>query len=261
VTSSAREGNLSLPNCVGALPCFAENCLAVRKLFPIGIAIAALVVHSCAAFASNKIPLPQPRPIQAFASTPDALDSKTPASPSACQTSIIEHIAIAPIVNPIQEPGGCGGEDLVRLESIILQNGARVPVKPAAIVRCPLAKALADWIRDDMAALVARVGVLREIDIAGSYECRDRNRVSGERLSEHARANAIDVVGVSLRSAGSISFTDRLAVRDLREKHASRPVPDSLRSLGRDQMATTKTTSILICWSARVVTESASGTY
>ena len=218
MTSSAREGNLSLPNCVGALPCFAENCLAVRKLFPIGIAIAALIVQSCAAFASNKKPLPQPRPIEAFSSTPDALDKKTSASPSACQTSITEHIAIAPIVPTIQEPGGCGGEDLVRLESIILQNGARVPMRPAAIVRCALAKALADWIRDDMAALVAHVGVLREIDIAGSYECRDRNRVSGERLSEHARANAIDVVGVSLRSTGSISFTDRLAARDLREK-------------------------------------------
>ena len=62
------------------------------------------------------MPLPRPRPIEAFASTPDALDKKTPASPSACQTSITEQIAIAPIVPPIQELGGCGGEDLVRLE-------------------------------------------------------------------------------------------------------------------------------------------------
>ena len=58
----------------------------------------------------------------------------------------------------------------------------------------------------------------REIDIAGSYECRDRNRVSGERLSEHARANAIDVVGFGLRSGKSVLFTDRLAARDLQEK-------------------------------------------
>ena len=206
-------------NRLGAIPSLSKGRLGFRKTLPGGIAIVVIVVlQSCSSFASNKIPLPRPRPIEAFASTPDAPDKMTPASPSACQTSIAEHIAIAPTVPPIQEPGGCGGEDLVRLESIILQNGARVPVKPAAIVRCPLAKALADWIRDDMAALVARVGVLREIDIAGSYECRDRNRVSGERLSEHARANAIDVVGVSLRSAGSISFTDRLAARDLREK-------------------------------------------
>jgi len=211
---------LRIFNCLRALPCFAKGWLAARKGLSGGIAIAVLVVQSCFAFASNKIPLPTPRPMEASASTPQAPDKTTPETSnlSACQISLTQHIAIAPIAPPIQETGGCGGDDLVRLETIILQNGARVSLRPAALVRCPLAKALADWIRDDMAALVANVGVLREIDIAGSYECRDRNRVSGERLSEHARANAIDVVGVSLRSAGSISFTDRLAARELREK-------------------------------------------
>jgi hypothetical protein len=147
----------------------------------------------------------------------DKKTSETP-NPSACQIALTEHLAIAPIVPPIEGPGGCGGDDLVRLESIILQNGARVPLRPAAVVRCPLAKAIADWVRDDVAPLALDVGVLRQLDIAGSYECRDRNRVSGEKLSEHARANAIDVVGISLRSARSISFTDRLAAQDLREK-------------------------------------------
>ena len=178
---------------------------------------------------------------------------------SACQLALIEHIAIAPIVPPIQEPGGCGGDDLVRLESIILQNGARVPLRPAAVVRCPLAKAIADWVRDDVALLVD-VGMLREIDIAGSYECRDRNRVSGEKLSEHARANAIDVVGISLRSGGSLSFTDRSLRGSCVKKHASRHAADSPPFLGRDRMVIMKITSILICWSARVVTGSANGT-
>jgi hypothetical protein len=199
---------------------FVASILAAqgRKMLPRRIAIAVLVVQSCSAFASNKIPLPQPRPIEASPSALHAPDKQTPETPSACQISLADHIAIAPATPSIREPGGCGGEDLVRLESIILKNGARVPLKPAAVVRCPLAKALADWIRDDIAALVANGRVLREIDVAGSYECRDRNRVSGERLSEHARANAIDVIGVNLRSAGSVSFTDRLAARDLREK-------------------------------------------
>lgn len=207
-------------NRLGAPLNISKGWFSVGKKLAGGIAVVVLVVQSCSAFDSNKIPLPIPRPKEALARTPLAPDQKSPeiSSPSACQASIAEHIAIAPIVPPIQDSGGCGGEDLVRLESIILQNGARVPIRPAAIVRCPLAKVLADWIRDDMTALVAHVGVLREIDIAGSYECRDRNRVSGERLSEHARANAIDLIGVSLRNAGSISFTDRRAARDLREK-------------------------------------------
>lgn len=188
----------------------------VRKMLPGGMAIAFLFVQSCSALASNKIPLPRPRPIEVSPSTPP--DKGIPEVPSACQISLADHIAIAPIMPTIREPGGCGGEDLVRLEAIILQNGSRVSLKPAAVVRCPLAKAIAEWVRDDIAALAANVGVLREINIAGSYECRDRNRASGERLSEHARANAIDVVGISLRSAGPLLFTDRLASRDLREK-------------------------------------------
>ena len=213
-----QERDVSVPLGLGMRSCLAK---ARRGGSHLGrIAVTLFVVQSCSAFASNKIPLPQSRPMEAPASarhsTTDKKMSESSTS-SACQLALIEHIAIAPIVPPIQEPGGCGGDDLVRLESIILQNGARVPLRPAAIVRCPLAKAIADWVRDDVALLVD-VGMIREIDIAGSYECRDRNRVSGERLSEHARANAIDVVGISLRSGVSLSFTDRRTWRELREK-------------------------------------------
>jgi hypothetical protein len=183
------------------------------------IVLVVLVVQSCSAFASNKTPLPRPRPTDAPIGLPTAPDKKMSKSPdpSACRISLTEHIAIAPTVPPIEEPRGCGGDDLVRLESVILPNGARVPLRPPAVVRCPLAKAIADWVRDDIALMTVKGGMLREIKIAGSYECRDRNRVSGEKMSEHARANAIDVIGISLGSAGSISFTDKVAARDLRE--------------------------------------------
>jgi hypothetical protein len=204
-------------NWLAQLPCFAQEWLPVRKMLPGVVTIAMLVVPSCSAFASNKIPLPRPRPIVVFPSMPHTPEKNAPESPSACQISLAD-IAVAPIIPSIREPGGCGADDLVRLESVLLQNGARVPLKSAAVVRCPLAKAIAEWVREDIAALAANVGVLREIDIAGSYECRDRNRVSGERLSEHARANAIDVVGISLRSGVSLSFTDRRTWRELREK-------------------------------------------
>jgi hypothetical protein len=77
--------------------------------------MAVLVIQSFSAFASNKIPLPKPRPMEAPASTPYAPDKKTPETSnlSASQISLTEHIAIAPVVPPIQEPAGCGGEDLV----------------------------------------------------------------------------------------------------------------------------------------------------
>ena len=58
----------------------------------------------------------------------------------------------------IQGPGGCGGEDLVRLEAIVLPDKRKVAVKPAAILRCTMASAIADWIRTDIVPLAASLG-------------------------------------------------------------------------------------------------------
>src|SRR4029078_1752633 len=63
---------LRIFNCLRALPCFAKGWPAARKGLSGGIAIAVLVVHWCFAFASNKIPLPTPRSMEASASTPQA---------------------------------------------------------------------------------------------------------------------------------------------------------------------------------------------
>ncbi|MFG3757346.1 extensin family protein, partial [Klebsiella pneumoniae] len=83
-------------------------------------------------------------------------------------------------------PGACGGEDLVRLEAVVLGGGRRVAVKPAAILRCPMARAIADWVRGDIAPLAERLGTMAsEIDNFDSFECRGRNRVAGAKLSEH----------------------------------------------------------------------------
>ncbi len=52
-----------------------------------------------------------------------------------------EEIAIAPSIPDIKAPARCGGDDLVRLEAIVLPDKRQVPVKPAAILRCPMATA------------------------------------------------------------------------------------------------------------------------
>ena len=76
--------------------------------------------------------------------------------PSACRLALTDTIAIAPSIPDIHGAGGCGGEDLVRLEAIVLPDKRQVSVKPAAILRCKMASALADWIRTDIAPLAAR---------------------------------------------------------------------------------------------------------
>ena len=180
------------------------------------------------------VPLPKPRPAEAPAAPPEqATEPKqtgregekageqaapAPPAPSACRLALSDEIAVAPSIPDIHGPGACGGEDLVRLEAVVLPDNRRVALKPAAILRCTMASAIADWIRTDMTELASRLGtVVRDLDNFDSFECRGRNRVAGAQLSEHARANAIDVRGLKFGNGQSISLTDRTVPRELRE--------------------------------------------
>jgi hypothetical protein len=81
-----------------------------------------------------------------------------------------------------------------------------------------MATAIADWIRTDMAPLAASLGsTISDLDNFDSFECRGRNRVAGARLSEHGRANAIDIRAIKLANGRSISLTDRNVPRETRE--------------------------------------------
>jgi hypothetical protein len=179
------------------------------------------------------VPLPRPRPADAPAAAPETPAAEkrtpgpsdkppgpaaTPAPPSACRLALTEAIAIAPSIPDIHGPGGCGGADLVRLEAVVLPDRRQVSVKPAAVLRCTMASAVADWIRTDMAPLEGRLGSsISGLDNFDSFECRGRNRVVGAALSEHGRANALDVRSLKLANGQSIGLTDRTVPRDLRE--------------------------------------------
>jgi hypothetical protein len=138
--------------------------------------------------------------------------------PSACRMALTEAVAIAPSIPDIHGPGGCGGEDLVRLEAVVLPDHHRVAVSPPAILRCRMASAIAAWVRIDIAPLARSLGsVVNELDNFDSFECRSRNRVAGAGLSEHGLANALDIRSLKLANGRTISLTDRTVPRDLRE--------------------------------------------
>lgn len=185
----------------------------------------------------GKIPLPKPRPEEAPKASdeaapetegkPDKPGGTKPAEaapppekqPSACRLALTEEIAVAPSIPDIRGPGACGGEDLVRLEAIVLPDKRKVAVKPAAILRCTMASAVADWIRKDMVPLAASLGsTISDLDNFDSFECRGRNRVVGAMLSEHGKANALDVRAIKLANGQSIGLTDRSMPRDVRER-------------------------------------------
>ena len=172
-----------------------------------------------AAIGSEKpVAAPQP-PAEAEKPAEQALPAPSPQPmPSACRLALTDQIAIAPSIPDIHGPGECGGEDLVLLEAVVLPDQRQVAVKPAAILRCTMASAIADWIRTDMAPLALSLGsVISDLDNFDSFECRGRNRVAGARLSEHGRANALDVRALKLANGRSISLTDRAVPRELRE--------------------------------------------
>jgi hypothetical protein len=182
-----------------------------------------------------RVPLPKPRPAEAekqvepaepekpaLANAPPAAAEKPPApaapQPSACRQALTEEIAIAPSIPDIHGSGGCGGDDLVRLEAIVLPDKRRVSVNPPATLRCAMASEIADWVRTDIVPLAAQLGSEPSaLDILGSYECRGFNRVPGAPLSEHGRANALDVGAIKLANGQSIVLTDRTVARELRE--------------------------------------------
>jgi hypothetical protein len=101
---------------------------------------------------------------------------------------------------------------------VVLPDKHLVAVKPAAILRCAMATAIADWVRTDIAPLAAGLGsIVTDLDNFDSFECRGRNRVAGAPLSEHGRANALDVRSFKLANGQAISLTDRAVSRELRE--------------------------------------------
>jgi len=189
-----------------------------------------LMIGALTAQASAKIPMPKPRPAEAPAAEQQTpADEKAPAKPeaaeirepeiSACRRALTDDIAVAPSIPPIKGPGGCGGEDLVRLEAVVISPTQRVALKPAAILRCTMATAIADWIRTDMVPLAKSLGTtVSELDNFDSFECRGRNRVKGAKLSEHGLANALDVRGMTFANGSKLSLTDRNTSRDTREK-------------------------------------------
>ena len=183
------------------------------------------LVGACAGIAAAEdVPLPRPRPPiwaepQSFreAAGPDFNSAEVTDKPSDCDDRLAKIAVIVPMPRLIG-PGACGGGDMVRVDAVLLAAGKRIDIKPAPYLRCAMAESLASWIRDDAAPQVSKTGaILQSVMTYDDYECRGRNRVLGAMLSEHGKANAIDVRGFAYADGHGILLTDMTAPRDLRE--------------------------------------------
>ena len=168
------------------------------------------------------VPLPRPRPFEAaprpIIPEPVPAEQSAPAEPSACFLALTAGLAEAQQLPPITNENGCEAPDVVQLDAILLSDRRRVEVTPPAVLRCSMATAIANWVRGDLlAAISAQGGTLAKLDNFDSFECRGMNRVTGAKLSEHGRANALDIRGVVLASGKKLGLTDPEVGRDFRE--------------------------------------------
>lgn len=139
-------------------------------------------------------------------------------NPSACDLRLKELADFTPLPGLVG-PGECGAADVVRLEAVILRDRIRVVLNPPAVLRCPMAEALAHFMRNDVAPAAAELGSpLASLVNYDSYDCRGRNRVAGAKISEHGKGNAIDIRAIKLSSGAVVDLTSPIVAKDFRER-------------------------------------------
>lgn len=100
--------------------------------------------------------------------------------------------------------GGCAAIGTVQL----LEIGT--PVTNLGPMTCPLARQFAHWSREAVqpAARQWLKSKVTRIESFGTYSCRPVNGRSGARLSEHGRANAVDIAAFVLANGRRITVLD-----------------------------------------------------
>jgi hypothetical protein len=109
--------------------------------------------------------------------------------------------------NTAMRKGDCGTPAPILLKSI--GSNPKIVLQPAAEVNCQMAVALTRWSQDTLqpAARDTFSSEVTRIVSASGYSCRNRYGIAGERLSEHALANAIDIGGFGLANGKVIKLT------------------------------------------------------
>lgn len=128
-------------------------------------------------------------------------------------------------VAEMQEPirvGACGTPAPIKL--ISLGRKPEVVLSPPAIINCEMAEALHKWLTSDLQPLARKhLGApLVKIEKMSDYSCRNAYGRARGRLSEHGRANALDISGFTTsRGESAMLLADwGLTARDIRRQIA-----------------------------------------
>ena len=128
-------------------------------------------------------------------------------------------------VAEMQEPirvGSCGTPAPIKL--ISFGRKPEVVLSPPAIINCDMAEALYTWVNNDLQPLARKhLGApLVKIEKMSDYSCRNAYGRARGRLSEHGRANALDISGfTTARGESAMLLADwGMTARDIRRQIA-----------------------------------------
>jgi hypothetical protein len=111
----------------------------------------------------------------------------------ACVALLKSLDVVALPVEPFRD-GECGAPAAVQLVS--LGRSPEVTFAPPPVVTCEMVSGLGKWIGDLQASARRNLGApLIRIEVMSSYSCRNAYGRANARLSEHGRANALDISG------------------------------------------------------------------
>ena len=111
-----------------------------------------------------------------------------------CTTLLKDIAAVYIPMEPVRE-GDCGTPAPVQLMAV--GKNPQVVISPPAVVTCDLVAALAGWLHKDIQPSARKHlgSPIVKIENMSSYSCRNAYGRAKTRLSEHGRANALDIRG------------------------------------------------------------------
>jgi hypothetical protein len=110
-------------------------------------------------------------------------------------TALLAGLDVIAVPEPPMRQGECGAPAPVRLVSV--GRNPEVSLSQPAVLTCDMVAALAAWLKNDLQPLARRhLGqpVVR-LETMSDYSCRNAYGRVKTRLSEHGRANALDIRG------------------------------------------------------------------
>jgi hypothetical protein len=197
--------------------CLIRRCrMGACRNFSASLLYVAAFLLATSPVATADPPLPRERPEivpgERF-STPE-----TDIAPSPCQMRLAE-LATFKVSPAITGPGECTATDIVTVDAVLLPDNHRAMFSPPVTLRCLMAEAVALWITNDVAPTIGALGTsLRSIETLDSFDCRPRNGITGAPVSEHGRANALDVRSFTLANGVVVELTSASVTKSLREK-------------------------------------------